>query len=85
MQLTSSLASQLPQGFVGFTKFEHHSDTVGAGLPAKRPVRPLKTLDQWTSPASTNNCSSANKSGTFATCSPTCTAACSSAHNGTST
>eukprot|EP01133_Synstelium_polycarpum_P001560 gene1560-1821_t len=36
-------------------------------------------------PASTNNASNPIKSGTLATCSPTCTAANSSGHNGTST
>ncbi len=36
-------------------------------------------------PDSTNNASNPIKSGTFATCSPTCTAASSSGHSGTST
>ena len=74
-----------PTGLVVAVEFGQHTDTVGAGLPAKRPVQSTQGSDQLANPASTNNASSANRSGTLATCSPTCTAACSSAHNGTST
>ena len=67
------------------TGFVNAKEPVGADLPAKGPVRSPLNRDQLINPASTNNASSANRSGTFATCSPTCTAARSSAHNGTST
>ncbi|CEL32020.1 hypothetical protein SRM1_05394 [Pseudomonas fluorescens] len=46
MPLAPSLTSQLPQGFVWFTRFGYNPDTVGAGLPAMGPVQSVKALDQ---------------------------------------
>ncbi len=56
-----------PTGFVVALDTGYCTDNVGAGLPAMRPVRSPLTQDQLINPASTNNPSSANKSGTLAT------------------
>ncbi|VVP83839.1 hypothetical protein PS928_00993 [Pseudomonas fluorescens] len=73
----SSLAIPLLHDHLRTDQLWSTQNPAGAGLPEK--------ASGHMSPALTNNASSANKSGTFATCSPICTAACSSEHNGTST
>ncbi len=85
-KLTAYIAGK-PAPTVSVTCSNPESSTipVGAGLPAMRPAKSPQYPDQLAKPAVTNNSSSASKSGTLATCSPTCTAACSSEHNGTST